>query len=118
MIDSDKVFAAMRADLACIRAELALLEELPSPAVSRITGNIRVIMLSLASRINELSVHQAARRMVGEEPALVRAAPVEELPIFAAADKALTAPEVARLKQLQSLHRAGDHSLDPEEEEA
>lgn len=117
MIDSRKAYEAMRTDLGVIRGELAKLEGMDLPAVTRITTSIRVTMMDLASRVTELESNEAARRMCGEVPALQPQAPVDELPIFARATSAghvLTADEIEAMEAFR--HREGDHTQDQEEQ--
>jgi hypothetical protein len=120
VIDSRKAYEAMRDDMALMRAELTklegLVEVLRIPAVTRVTTNVRVTMIDLAARITELESNEAARRMCGEVPALVPQKPVDELPMFARATRdghVLTADQIEAMQL--SLHRAGDHTLDPDD---
>jgi len=116
--------AAVTACLERLRAKVTRLEQ-AVPTLIPLTLAVRHEMIDLLSHVRALRTTHAAARMVGLEAPLAQQAPIEELPIFNHGH-VLTAHDVQRMNErpgnasafLQSLHRAGDHSLDPEEKEA
>lgn len=109
MIDSSNAYQSLRADLGKLREELKKLEAMPVPGVMVVTANMRVIMIGLASRVNELAGHEAARRMCGDTPPLVAQAPVDEMPLFANGHT-LTADEIEAMERFR--WRENDHTQD------
>lgn len=80
-----------------LRQELTKLEQV-HPDLSRLTSGIRVQLCDLLAALNALRVTLGAQAM---------AEPVTEA----------RAQSLMKAARLQSLHRAGDHTLDPEEGE-
>lgn len=106
--------AAMAKDIAGVRHELAAIRGLASemghdhPALLIKCTAIMQRGIALAAHVNSIEVIASAGRMLGavehEEPQK----PVGDLPLFAGVER-------SPLELLASLHRAGDHTLDPEE---
>ncbi|HRJ11588.1 MAG TPA: hypothetical protein PK490_12295 [Prosthecobacter sp.] len=93
--------AAMRARLASMRVIIGELEDM-LPAARELLASLRVEMCCLATDINALDTTCGALRMTGQQPPLQPQDPVES---------------TAHKAMLRSLHRAGDHTLDPEDDE-
>lgn len=133
----------MRARMASMRMIIGELEDL-MPAAHRLLASLRVEMCCLAADLNALDTTCAAQRALGERAPLLPQAPVESTPLFASAaapaevppfkalatapepepgparmpvGRALTAHDVAAHKALlRTLHRAGDRTLDKEDD--
>lgn len=111
----DAVVKSAVSDLGEIRAELTALEHAMPAACGR-TGNIRQIMMTLASRLTSIKVLAAKEVMTGEEEPATRQERADEMELFAATSQCgRTQTSLALLRA--SLHRAGDDSLDDDESE-
>ena len=87
-----------------------------APGLLSLTMELRHEMMDLTSRLQALRCTQAAQRMTGEAPPLREQAPIAEMPLFAHKNgHVLTPLDVERMRE--TLHRAGDHTLDGEEAE-
>jgi len=102
-------------DMGEIRGKLSELEH-SLPHVHRWTGDIRQIMMTLATRLTSLTVVAAKEVMIGNVEPATKQDRTEEMPLFAGI-KLVTSAAVPpdRMLLLRSLHRAGDHTLDEEE---
>lgn len=109
----------MQACLRKMRGQIARIEAHPVEAVRRDAMELRHQMIELVSLINGLQTTAAARRMTGEAEPLKPQAPIEDTPLFVAA-AAQSAPSADQLQKriLQAHWREGDHTQDPQQEEA
>jgi hypothetical protein len=104
----------MAADIKGARAELTALREKFMTAAHELPGLQALVMdlqhhgIALAAYLSSIEATAAAGRMVGNLEPSTRQEAVETLPLFLPA----AGPPAAAL--LRSLHRAGDHTLDPE----
>lgn len=116
----DEIDAAVKSavgDMGEIRAELTALEH-AMPGVCGRTANIRQIMMTLTTRLTGIKVIAAKEVMCGNEEPATRQVRTEDLELFASRLSQL-GHTTASLELLRaSLHRAGDNSLDEEEEAA
>lgn len=108
----------LKTDVDGIRAELAAVREMVSaighdvPALSGRATGILQRFCSIACHVTSMETIAGAGRITGSLEALPKQERAESLPLFAAA----SAPPPSAppsLALLQSLHRAGDHTLDP-----
>jgi len=114
----DAAVAAAISDMGEIRAELTGLEHAMPGACDR-TLKVRQIMMTLATKLTTIKVIAAKEVMCGnEEPATMQAR-TEDLELFAnvRANASQCGHTGVTLELLRAtLHRAGDHSLDDEDE--
>lgn len=106
----DAVVHSAVSDMGEIREQLTALEH-ALPAVCGRTGNVRQIMMTLASRLLSLKVIVAKEVMLGHEAQAMRQDGAEDMELFAM----YVRHEVTQEQMLASLHRANDHTLDDEE---
>ena len=115
----DAVVKSAISDMGEIREQLTELEHAMPGACGR-TANIRQIMMTLATRLTGIKVIAAKEVMCGNEEPATKQECTEDLELFANAprnDGSLKPyrPLPYHSAMLESLHRAGDHTLDDEE---
>lgn len=126
----DAVVKSAVSDMGEIRAQLTALEH-AMPGVCGRTGNIRQIMMTLTTRLTGIKVIAAKEVMCGNEEPATKQERLEDLELFAGVMAPMPLPEITpkdlqcvmrhssqargQAALLNSLHRAGDHSLDTEE---
>lgn len=102
--------AEIRAEIASVRLVFGEIEQ-ACPAMMELCASGRVTLAGLAAKVNALDVTLAALRMTGQAPALPEQKKVEETPLFSLpVGRPLQEADLERMRE--SLHRAGDHSLD------
>lgn len=102
--------AAIRAEVASVRLVFGEIEQ-ACPAMAGLCASGRLALIGLTAKINALDTTMGALRMTGQAPPLPEQKPVEETPLFSVpAGRPLQETDLERMRE--SLHRAGDHSLD------
>ena len=107
---------ALAADLAGILSDLGEMREIAvamghlAPHLANKATDLMQRGMSATARVNGMKATVAAARMIGAMEPKTVPVPVEDLPLFAPRD----VPPVNLPAVLRSLHRANDHSLDPD----
>lgn len=105
--------AEIRAEIASVRLVFGEIER-ACPAMMELCGSGRVALAGLAAKVNALEATLGALRMTGQAPQLPEQKPVVETLLFSLpVGRPLQADDLERMRE--SLHRAGDHSLDETE---
>ncbi len=105
--------AEIRAEVTSVRLVFVEIEQ-ACPALAQLCASGRMALIGLTAKVNALDTTLGAMRMTGQAPPLTEQKPVEETPLFALPlGRPLEPADLERMRD--SLHRAGDHSLDEAE---
>ena len=113
------VIKGMRSEIGCMREDLTRAGHRHPPVCNAVTDVLQRCM-SLLAHVTMLETIAAAKRVVGEHQQLPKQESPEsyELPFAAGREAELDGHRRGIDKRLlQTLHRAGDHTLDDEEPE-
>lgn len=112
---AETAFGGRRKELEAIRLAASAIGHALPAAVGRAT-TIMQCCCGVASYVTSAEIITRVAQRADGMPVNAPQAPVEETPLFAMASATAVKPfvEPDPLRALASLHRAGDHSLDPE----